>query len=56
LAIFGKALETAAKNVDFPMLGNPTNPISASILSYKKIIFYYPKPPNLSSLVIETLS
>jgi hypothetical protein len=33
LAILGNALETAAKNVDFPMLGNPTNPISAKVFS-----------------------
>jgi len=29
----GKALETAAKKVDLPMLGKPTKPISARILS-----------------------
>jgi len=42
LAILGRALEEAAKNVDLPMLGNPTSPISAKVFNSRYIILVSP--------------
>ena len=44
-AILGKALVKAARREDLPAFGNPTNPMSANILSFNSIRLVYPYLP-----------
>mmetsp|Transcript_30730 Transcript_30730/g.99392 ORF Transcript_30730/g.99392 Transcript_30730/m.99392 type:complete len:213 (-) Transcript_30730:98-736(-) len=49
-AICGSALEIAASNEDFPALGKPTSPMSATSLSVRRMVACSPGMPSSASL------